>query len=37
MAEKTFVGGYPKIRIRSPNTRERIVNTFERGNDVGGD
>jgi hypothetical protein len=32
-----MLGGYPKIRIRSPNTRERTVNTFERSDDVGRD
>jgi hypothetical protein len=31
------VGGYPKIQMRSPNTREIIVNAFKYSNDAKGD
>jgi hypothetical protein len=31
------VGGYPKIRMRSPNTREITMNTFKYSDDARGD
>jgi hypothetical protein len=32
-----IVGGYPKIRMESPNTRERIVGKFKYSDDTSGD